>query len=64
MARNSHNKQQHIDKPKNFKKTLGLLFKNLKGYWLQIILGLSCAAISTVLSIIGPNQIQKIGSSK
>lgn len=64
MAKNigKNSQSKRIDKPKDFKKTLGLLFKNLKGYWLQIILGLSCAAISTVLSIIGPNQIQKIGS--
>lgn len=51
-----------INKPKNFKKTLVMLFKNLRGYWLQIIFGLVCAAISTVLSIIGPDQLQKIGS--
>ena len=53
---------KHIDKPKNFKKTLVMLFKNLRGYWLQIIFGLVCAGISTVLSIIGPDQLQKIGS--
>ena len=64
MAKDLGKKPQgkHIDKPKNFKKTLGLLFKHLKGYWLQIILGLTCAGISTVLSIVGPDQIQKIGS--
>ena len=59
---NKNAPNQHMDKPKNFRKTLGLLFKNLKGYWLQITIGLVCAATSTILSIVGPNQIQKIGT--
>ena len=59
VGKNSHSK--HIDKPKDFKKTLKLLFRNLKGYWLQIIIGLCFAGIGTVLSIIGPDWIKKIG---
>ncbi len=48
-------------KPKHFKKTFGKLLKSLKDSAWQIIIGLLCAGISTVLAIIGPDQIQKIG---
>lgn len=48
-------------KPKNFRKTFKQLLISLKPYAWQIILGLLCAAVSTVLSIIGPDQIQRIG---
>ena len=64
MARpgNKNTPDKIMNKPKNFKKKIVMLFKNLRGYWLQIVLGLTCAAIGTVLSIVGPNQLQKIGS--
>ena len=48
-------------KPKNFWGTLKKLLKNLKVFAPQIIIGLICAAVSTILSILGPNQLQKIG---
>lgn len=48
-------------KPKHFKKTFVKLLKSLKDSAWQIIIGLICAGISTVLAIIGPDQIQKIG---
>jgi len=64
MAKNMNKGPQGkvIDRPKNFKKTIVMLIKNLKGYWWQIAIGLIFASIGTILSIIGPDQIQKIGS--
>lgn len=50
------------DKPKNFKKSFAKLLGSLKGSILSIIIGLVCAGISTVLAIIGPDQIKKIGT--
>ena len=49
-------------KAKNFKKAIKQLLSSLKAYAWQIVFGLLCAAASTVLGIIGPNQIQKIAS--
>ena len=49
-------------KAKNFKKSIKQLLSSLKAYAWQIAFGLICAASSTVLGIIGPNQIQKIAS--
>ena len=49
------------NKAKNSKKTLLQLLSFLKYYWLPITIGLLCAGGSTVLAIIGPNQIYKIG---
>ncbi|MBE5738837.1 MAG: ABC transporter ATP-binding protein [Clostridiales bacterium] len=49
-------------KAKNFKKTFKQLLVSLRVYAWQIIVGLLCAATSTILGIIGPNQIQKIAS--
>ncbi|MCI5497171.1 MAG: ABC transporter ATP-binding protein/permease [Firmicutes bacterium] len=50
------------NKPKHFKKTFGKLLVSLKDSAWQIIIGLICAGISTVLAIIGPDQIKKIGT--
>ena len=50
------------NKPKEFKKTFKKLLFSLKESALQIIIGLICAGISTVLAIIGPDQIKKIGT--
>lgn len=50
------------NKPKEFKKTFKKLLFSLKGSAWQIIIGLICAGISTVLAIIGPDQIKKIGT--
>lgn len=49
-------------KVKNAGKAIKMLFKNLKYYWLPIVMGLVFAGSSTVLSIIGPNQISKIST--
>lgn len=50
------------NKPKHFKKNFGKLLVSLKDSAWQIIIGLICAGISTVLAIIGPDQIKKIGT--
>lgn len=50
------------NKQKEFKKTFKKLLFSLKDSALQIIIGLICAGISTVLAIIGPDQIKKIGT--
>lgn len=50
------------NKPVNFKKTVGTLLKYLKYYWLPITIGLVLAGVSTVLAIVGPNQISKIST--
>ena len=55
-------KIENIQKPKNFKSTFKKLLVSLKPYSLSIILGLLFSAISTVLAIIGPDQIKKIGT--
>lgn len=49
-------------KVNNLRKTVRNLLKTLKNYWFAIIIGLILAGISTVLSIIGPNQISKIST--
>lgn len=51
-----------MQKPKNFRKSIVKLLSYLKAYAWQIIFGLVCAGVSTVLSIIGPDQIQRIGT--
>lgn len=55
-------KMENKDKPKHFKKTFGKLLKSLKDSWWQIIIGLICATVSTVLAIIGPDKIKEIGT--
>lgn len=55
-------KMSNEQKPKHFKQTFGKLMHSLKDSLWQIIIGLICAAISTVLAIIGPDQIKKIGT--
>ena len=52
-------KPSPIQKPKHFKSTFVKLLRSLKPYALSIIFGLFCAGISTVLAIIGPDQIKK-----
>lgn len=59
MPKNKNNNQ---NKPKHFKKTFVKLLKSLKDSAWQIILGLICAGVSTVLAIIGPDKIKDIGT--
>lgn len=62
MAKSPKNKSINVtQKPKDFKKTFVKLLINLKPYGWQIVISLLFAGISTVLSIIGPDQIEKIG---
>ena len=53
---------QKVEKPKNTKKAIKNLFTALKDMRLQIILSLFFATISTVLAILGPDLIRKIGT--
>lgn len=55
-------KGKNVDKPKDFKKSFRKLLSSLKSNLLSIIIGLLCAGVSTVLAIIGPDQIKKIGT--
>lgn len=55
-------KNNNNSKPKHFRKTFGKLLVSLKDSAWQIIIGLVCAGVSTVLAIIGPDQIKKIGT--
>lgn len=47
-------------KPKNFKKAIANLSKNLKGSYILIIFSLVFAILGAVLSIVSPNLIQKL----
>ncbi len=58
MPKNKNNQ----NKPKHFKQTFVKLLKSLKDSAWQIILGLICAGVSTVLAIIGPDKIKDIGT--
>lgn len=62
MAKTPQNKGGNLlQKPKDFCATFKKLLHNLKPYSWSIIISLLFAGISTVLGIIGPDQIQKIG---
>lgn len=50
------------NKPKHFKKTFKKLLVSLKSNIWQIVIGLLCAGVSTVLAIIGPDIIKQIGT--
>ncbi len=49
-------------KPKSFRKSIAQLAVSLKAHLFSIFIGLLFATLSTVLAIIGPDQIQKIAS--
>lgn len=48
------------NKAKNFKKSFKDLLGSIKKYGVQIISGLICATISTILGIIGPDVLREI----
>ena len=50
------------EKPKNVKATLKKLLSSIKKFYLPIIIGLVCAMIGTILTIIGPDKIKEIGT--
>ncbi len=54
-------KQNQGQKPKHFKKSLILLIKSLKPYTLSIIFSLVFALLGTVLALILPNMLKKVG---
>lgn len=49
-----------VEKPKDFKKTLGKLLKYSKSYLPIIIVALITAAIGTTLQIIGPDKLKEM----
>jgi len=49
-----------VQKPKNLKLTLKKLLASLKEFKWQILIGLVCSAIGTILFTIGPDKIQNI----
>lgn len=49
------------EKPKNFKKSFGMLMHMLKPYRWLILIACLAAAIGTVLYILGPNVTKKMG---
>jgi ATP-binding cassette subfamily B multidrug efflux pump len=49
-----------VEKPKDFKKTLGKLVKYSKSYITVIVIALLLASIGTVLQIIGPDRLKDI----
>ena len=53
---------RQTNKAKNFKKSFKDLIGSIKKYGVQIIIGLVCAVVSTILGIVGPNEIQKIST--
>lgn len=48
------------EKPKNMKKSLGQLLKYCKKYYWIIAIALICAVAGSVLTVMGPDYIQKI----
>lgn len=48
------------EKPKNFKQSLGKLFKYCKRYWWLIALALVLAAAGAILNVIGPDYIKQL----
>ena len=50
------------EKPKNVKQTLKKLLSSIKKFYLPIIIGLVCAMVGTILTIIGPDKIKEIGT--
>jgi ATP-binding cassette subfamily B protein len=53
-----HGMNAIVEKPKNFKKTLGKLVKYSKSYLVVIIIALILATIGTILQIIGPDRLK------
>ena len=47
----------HVQKPKNFKKSIGRLTKALKPFYGAILVALLFAVFSTVFNIVGPRLV-------
>lgn len=48
------------EKPKNFKKTWGKLFAYSRRYWGAMITAVVCAAVGTVLTLMGPDKLSEL----
>ena len=48
------------EKAKNFKSAIIRLFKELKGFWLGIIIALLLALLGACLSVNAPNKLSKL----
>lgn len=51
---------QSTDKAKNMKKALKTILGYCKKYWVLLVVAIVCAALSAVLSVIGPNYISDL----
>ena len=49
-----------VEKPKNFKEAWGKMIRYAKPQLPAIVIAMLCALIGTVISLVGPGQIQKI----
>ncbi|MBQ4101078.1 MAG: ABC transporter ATP-binding protein, partial [Oscillospiraceae bacterium] len=49
-----------VEKPKNFKETWGKLLVYSKKYWVVMILAVLFSAISTLLTLMGPDKISEL----
>lgn len=49
-----------VEKPKNFKATMGKLLKYCKSYLLVIVVALAASAAGTILQIIGPDKVKDL----
>ncbi len=57
---NNGRRRNNGEKPKDFKKSMLLLFNYCKPYFIPVLLAVILAMISSILSIIGPDQLRKI----
>ena len=48
------------EKPKNFKETWGKLLNYSRSYWIAMIIAVVCAAIGTVLTLLGPDKLSEL----
>lgn len=53
-------KANSINKPKNFKLSLGKMFKSMKGYTGLVVLAVFLSVLSTLITIIGPIILNKM----
>lgn len=49
-----------VEKPKNFKESWGKMLRYARPEMPAIVIAMSCAVIGTIISLVGPGQIQKI----
>ena len=49
-----------VEKPKNFKESWGKMLRYARPEMAAIVIAMTCAVIGTIISLVGPGQIQKI----